>query len=107
MEEIAEVYARALFEAADEAGVLDRVHDELDEFADALDQDRNLQLFFFSPYFSSEEKAEGVERLVSDADEHTVNFLEAARGAPPDAGPGPDQARVQRPLGRARTSCCR
>jgi len=75
MEEIAEVYARALFEAADEAGVLDRVHDELNEFADALDQDQNLQLFFFSPYFSSEEKAEGVERLVSDADEHTVNFL--------------------------------
>ena len=40
MEEIAEVYARALFEAADEAGVLDRVHDELGEFADALDQDQ-------------------------------------------------------------------
>ena len=76
MEEIAEVYARALFEAADEAGVLDRVHDELGQFADALDEDRNLQLFFFSPYFSSEEKTEGVERLVSDADERTVNFLE-------------------------------
>ncbi len=75
MEEIAEVYARALFEAADEADALDRVHDELNEFADALDEDRNLQLFFFSPYFSSEEKAEGVERLVSDADEHTINFL--------------------------------
>ena len=75
MEEIAEVYARALFEAADEGGVLDRVHDELGEFADALDKDRNLQLFFFSPYFSSEEKAQGVERLVSDADERTVNFL--------------------------------
>ena len=75
MEEIAEVYARALFEATDEAGVLDRVHDELNEFADALDEDSNLQLYFFSPYFSSEEKAEGVDRLVSDADEHTVNFL--------------------------------
>ncbi len=75
MEEIAEVYARALFEATDEAGVLDRVHDELNEFADALDEDSNLQLYFFSPYFSSEEKAEGVDRLVSGADEHTVNFL--------------------------------
>ena len=75
MEEIAEVYARALFEAAKGAGALDRVHEELDEFADVLSEDTNLQLFFFSPYFSSEEKVEGIERLISDADEHTVNFL--------------------------------
>ena len=75
MEEIAEVYSRALFEAAKEADALDRVHDELGEFADALAKDTNLQLFFFSPYFSSEEKAQGIERLISDADERTVNFL--------------------------------
>ncbi len=31
MEEIAEVYARALFEAANDSGVLDRVHEELAE----------------------------------------------------------------------------
>jgi F-type H+-transporting ATPase subunit delta len=76
MEEIAEVYARALFEAAKEDGVLDRVHDELGEFADALDADRNLQVFLFSPYFSSEEKKAGVRRIVSDADERLLNFLE-------------------------------
>ena len=76
MEEIAEVYARALFEAAKEDGVLDRVHEELGEFADALDEDRNLQVFLFSPYFSSEEKKQGVRRIVSDADERTLNFLE-------------------------------
>jgi ATP synthase F1 delta subunit len=76
MEEIAEVYSRALFEVAKEHGVLDRVHDELGEFADALDGDRNLQVFLFSPYFSSAEKKEGVERIVSDADERLVNFLE-------------------------------
>jgi F-type H+-transporting ATPase subunit delta len=76
MEEIAEVYARALFEAANEADALDRVHDELGQFADALDQDRNLQMFLFSPYFSSEEKKDGIGRIVSDADERTVNFLE-------------------------------
>jgi ATP synthase F1 delta subunit len=75
MDEIAEVYARALFEAAQEAGVLDRVHDELGEFADALAQDRNLQVFLFSPYFTSEEKKQGVDRIVTDADERTVNFL--------------------------------
>ncbi len=76
MEEIAEVYARALFDASQEHGVLDRVHDELGEFADALGSDRNLQIFLFSPYFSSEEKKDGVRRIVTDADERLVNFLE-------------------------------
>ena len=37
MEEIAEVYARSLFEVAKEHDVLDRVHDELGEFSEALD----------------------------------------------------------------------
>jgi F-type H+-transporting ATPase subunit delta len=76
VEEIAEVYARALFEAGKDDAVLDRVHDELGEFADALDGDRNLQVFLFSPYFSSEEKKAGIRRIVSDADERLLNFLE-------------------------------
>src|SRR5918994_3427525 len=76
MQEIAEVYARALFEVAREHDALDRVHDELAQFADALEHDRNLQVFLFSPYFSSEEKKEGITRIVSDADERLVNFLE-------------------------------
>jgi ATP synthase F1 delta subunit len=76
MEEIAEVYARSLFEVAKEHEVLDRVHDELGEFAEALSEDRTLQVFLFSPYFSSQEKREGVGKIVSDADERTVNFLE-------------------------------
>jgi ATP synthase F1 delta subunit len=75
MEEIAEVYARALFEAAKESDVLDRVHDELDEVVDALDENQELQMFFFSPYFSSDEKKDAVDRVVSGADERTVNFL--------------------------------
>jgi F-type H+-transporting ATPase subunit delta len=76
MEEIAEVYSRALFEVARDNGVLDRVHDELGEFADALDENRDLQIFLFSPYFSSEEKKDGITRIVSDADERLVNFLQ-------------------------------
>jgi ATP synthase F1 delta subunit len=75
VEEIAEVYARALFEAASESGALDRVHDELNQFVDALDDSRELQLFLFSPYFSSEEKKDGVDRVLSGADDRTVNFL--------------------------------
>src|ERR687893_2353918 len=77
MEEIAEVYARALFEVAKEHDVLDRIRDELNEFADALEDEdsRELRLFFYSPYFSSEEKAQAIEKVVSDADERFVNFL--------------------------------
>src|SRR5215204_3210468 len=66
MEEIAEVYARSLFEVAKEHGALDRV----------LDEHRTLQVFLFSPYFSSEEKRDGVRKIVSEADERVVNFLE-------------------------------
>ncbi len=76
MEEIAEVYARALFQAAKENDVLDRVHEELGQFAEALAEDRNLQVFLFSPYFSSDEKKDGVRRIVTDADERFLNFLE-------------------------------
>jgi F-type H+-transporting ATPase subunit delta len=76
MEEIAEVYSRALFEVAKEHGVLDRVHDELGQFADALSENRDLRLFFFSPYFSSEEKSQGVARILEGADERLVRFLE-------------------------------
>jgi F-type H+-transporting ATPase subunit delta len=76
MQEIAEVYARSLFEVAKEHDVLDRVHEELDEFADTLSDNRDLQVFFFSPYFSSEEKKDAVGSVVSGADERTVRFLE-------------------------------
>ena len=76
MEEIAEVYSRSLFEVASEHDVLDRVHEELGEFADALDENRDLQVFFFSPYFSSQEKKEGIEQAVSGADQHFLRFLE-------------------------------
>ena len=76
MQEIAEVYARSLFEVAKEHDVLDRVHEELDEFTDTLAKDRDLQVFFFSPYFSSEEKKDAIPKIVEDADERFVRFLE-------------------------------
>jgi ATP synthase F1 delta subunit len=75
MEEIAQVYSRSLFEVAQESGELDRIHTELGEFADALAENRELQVFFFSPYFSSQEKKDGIDRLVEDADENLVRFL--------------------------------
>ncbi len=76
MEEIASVYARSLFEVAKEQDKLDTVHDELGEFADALNTSRELQMFLFSPYFSTKEKSEGLDKAISGADETFVNFLE-------------------------------
>src|SRR3954447_25321486 len=76
MEEIADVYSRSLFEVAQEKGSLDRVHDELGEFADAMNDSQDLRVFFFSPYFSSQEKKDGISRMVEGADENFVRFLE-------------------------------
>lgn len=76
MEEIARVYGDALFGVAKDEDKLDDVRAELGEFADALDESRDLQIFFFSPYFSSQEKREGIRRTVSGASEEFTNFLE-------------------------------
>ena len=76
MEEIADVYSRSLFEVANEHDRLDRIRDELAAVADALEQNRELTVFFFSPYFSTEEKKDGLRRTVVDADPALVNFLE-------------------------------
>ena len=75
MEELAEVYARALFEAADEADKLDKVRDQLGEFADALSESHDLQVFLFSPYFSTDEKVEGLKKVVTSSDDIVENFL--------------------------------
>jgi F-type H+-transporting ATPase subunit delta len=76
MEEIAEVYARSLFEVAKEHDELDEVHEQLGEFADLLAENRQLQVFFFSPYFSSEEKKDNVPKVIEGGNEHFVRFLQ-------------------------------
>jgi F-type H+-transporting ATPase subunit delta len=76
MEEIAQVYARALFEAATEQDKLDVVREQLGQFTDALHDSREMQMFFFSPYFSTEEKKSALGKAVVDADETITNFLE-------------------------------
>jgi F-type H+-transporting ATPase subunit delta len=76
MEEIAAVYARSLFEVARDQDKLDAVREQLGAFSDALSETRDLQVFFFSPYFSTKEKEDGLERVVTDADPVIINFLE-------------------------------
>ncbi|MBV9046736.1 MAG: ATP synthase F1 subunit delta [Solirubrobacterales bacterium] len=77
MEEIAQVWARALFEVAIERGMLDEIRTDLREFAQALEEHRELAVYFFSPYFSTGEKKEALHRTIEDADPAFMNFLEA------------------------------
>jgi len=76
VKEVAEVYARALFEVAAERGVLHAVREQLGQFVDALSANRQLEIFFVSPYFSTTEKKDGLSRMVEGADETFMNFLE-------------------------------
>jgi F-type H+-transporting ATPase subunit delta len=75
MADAARVYAEALFEVGRDKGKLDSVQQQLGEFADAVDRNRDLQVFFFSPYLSSSEKGEGIERAISGAEPELLNFL--------------------------------
>jgi F-type H+-transporting ATPase subunit delta len=77
MEEVAQVYARALFEVAREHDRLDDTREQIDQFASALDDRREMAVFFFSPYFSTEEKKKALKRAIEDADPIFTNFLEA------------------------------
>ncbi|MBA2517156.1 MAG: ATP synthase F1 subunit delta [Solirubrobacterales bacterium] len=76
MEEIATVYARSLFEVAMEADKLDEIREQLGQVADAIADQHELQVFFFSPYFSPDEKKEGLRKAVSDADPIILNFVD-------------------------------
>jgi F-type H+-transporting ATPase subunit delta len=75
MEELAEVYARSLFEVARAQGKLDELREQLGQFADALEENRELAVFFFSPYFSTKEKEDALLRILDGAEESFLNFL--------------------------------
>ncbi len=76
MEEIARVYADALFEAARDKDELELVHEQLGQFVEALGSSNDMRVFFFSPYFSSAEKRAGISRALEGAGSELVNFLE-------------------------------
>jgi F-type H+-transporting ATPase subunit delta len=76
MADAARVYAEALFEVGRDKGKLDTLQQQLGQFADEVDRNRELQVFFFSPYLSTAEKQEGIERAISGAEPELVNFLE-------------------------------
>jgi F-type H+-transporting ATPase subunit delta len=76
MAEAARVYAEALFEAGKDKGKLDALQSQLAQFADAVDGNRELQVFLFSPYLSSADKVQGLSRAITDAEPELMNFLE-------------------------------
>jgi F-type H+-transporting ATPase subunit delta len=76
VEQIARVYADALFGVAKDRGKLDAIREQLGQVADAIAGNHDLQVFFFSPYFSSAEKRDGIARAVSGAEPELINFLE-------------------------------
>jgi F-type H+-transporting ATPase subunit delta len=75
MEEIAQVYARSLFEVAKEQDKLDVVKEQLGQFAEALNDNQELATFFFAPYFSTAEKEDGLGKLLDGVDPVVENFL--------------------------------
>jgi F-type H+-transporting ATPase subunit delta len=76
MADAARVYAEALFSAGEDKGKINELQSQLAEFADAVDGDRELQVFLFSPYLSSQDKKDGLARAVTGAQPEFVNFLE-------------------------------
>jgi F-type H+-transporting ATPase subunit delta len=86
MADAARVYAEALFSAGEDKGKINELQEQLAQFADAVDGDRELQVFLFSPYLSSQDKKEGLARAVTGAEPEFVNFLELLieKGRMPD-----------------------
>src|ERR1700732_4793431 len=76
MEELAQVYGRSLCEVAREHGSVDELREQIGQFAAALNENRELAMFFFSPYFSTKEKQEALGRILDGADPILLNFLE-------------------------------
>jgi F-type H+-transporting ATPase subunit delta len=86
MADAARVYAEALFAAGEDKGKLNELQEQLGQFADAVDGDRELQVFLFSPYLSSQDKVDGLRRVVTGAEPEFVNFLDllVEKGRMPD-----------------------
>ena len=69
------MYARALFEAAQEAGRVDAVSSDLGAFAGAMDEVPELRAFLRNPQIEPSGKADVLAELASGADKLVRNFL--------------------------------
>jgi F-type H+-transporting ATPase subunit delta len=94
MPDASRVYAEALFGAGKDKGNLDALHEQLGQFADAVDGNRDLQVFLFSPYLSSADKKAGLHRVLDGAEAELMNFLELLV----EKGRMPEVFRIRREL---------
>ena len=69
------MYARALFEAAQDADRIEPVSAELGELAAAMDDVPELRAFLRNPQIEPDGKAALLEQLSADADELVRNFV--------------------------------
>lgn len=69
------MYARALFDAAQEKGTLPRVREELSDLAASVEQVPELAAVLENPEVDQLVKAQILADMLGDADEQTVNFL--------------------------------
>ena len=69
------MYARALFEAAQDAGRLEAVQADLDAFAAALAGSPELASFLANPQVDTGTKAEALGQIADGADDLVRNFL--------------------------------
>jgi len=78
------MYARALFEAARDAGRLEAVSTELAQLAATLDDVPELRAFLRNPQIEPAGKAEVLEQIAAGSDELVRNFvrLVAEKGRP-------------------------
>jgi F-type H+-transporting ATPase subunit delta len=72
------MYARALFQAAQEAGRVDGVAGDLAALASAMDEVPELRAFLRNPQIEPTGKAGVLEQLAADADELVRNFVRLA-----------------------------
>ena len=68
------IYARALFEAAQDEGRLDRVHADVRSLREAVEQVDELRALLENPEVDSRVKGDVLARVAQGADELVVNF---------------------------------
>lgn len=69
------MYARALFEAAQEADRVDRVAGDLAALAGAMDEVPELRAFLRNPQVEPDGKAAVLDQIAAEADELVRNFI--------------------------------
>jgi len=72
------MYARALFQAAQDAGRIDEVAGDLAALANAMDDVPELRAFLRNPQIEPTGKADVLDQLAGDADELVRNFVRLA-----------------------------